>query len=314
MGATPPGTTIGGGIGGGIGVTPPGTNVSGPLIPLGTTPPGTTGAVGTNPWSRFVANLVVNGAFNAAGRIFADGAGNLYASAEGAALLTNTLVGTYTVNTDCSLTMSLRDPFPATAGGVVTTTGGPTVTLEGLIIDGRIEAVMTNPNAAGATITFVKTSQFNACSNTNLTGTYGLVGSGAIVPGAVTPAATTGVGIGTATTGGSIATGTLTTLGTAFNILGRFNADGNGVFLPDLTTVTTTSTVRRTIVGTYTVNIDCTGTARLVDSTTGATRNISFVLVNETAPVGTVATASQQSLRFVFTDPGVIGGGTAALQ
>jgi hypothetical protein len=60
------------------------------------------------------------------------------------------------------------------------------------------------------------------------------------------------------------------------------------------------------------VAIDCTGTARLVDAN-GVVRNISFVLVNEATPVGTVSTGAQ-SLRFVFTDPGVIGSGTASPQ
>jgi len=64
----------------------------------------------------------------------------------------------------------------------------------------------------------------------------------------------------------------------------------------------------------YTVNVDCTGTANLID-TTGVTRNISFVLLNETTvSAGTVGSTSQQSMRFIFTDPGVIGSGSAELQ
>src|SRR5438067_415494 len=192
LGATPPGSTSATGVTP-IGVTPPGTTaVSGPLVPIGVTAPGTTSAqFGTNPWSRFIASLSGNSAFSSVGRIFADGMGNLYGGDATAVLLTNTLIGTYVVNTECSVTMSIRDPFPATTGGAITTTGGPTITLEGEIIDGRIETVVTSPNAAGATITFSRTSQFNACSNASLLGNFGIVGSGAVVPGAVLPPNTT---------------------------------------------------------------------------------------------------------------------------
>jgi hypothetical protein len=55
--------------------------------------------------------------------------------------------------------------------------------------------------------------------------------------------------------------------------------------------------------------VDCTGTARLVDSS-GVTRNIGFVLVNEAASIQNV----DQAIRFVFTDPGVIGEGSASQQ
>jgi hypothetical protein len=317
LGATAPGATSATGVTP-IGVTPPGTtSISGPLIPIGVTAPGTTSAqstqFGTTPWSRFIANLAGNAAFSSVGRIFADGMGNLYASDATAVLLTNTLVGTYVVNPECSITMSIRDPFPATLGGAVTTTGGPTITLEGEIIGGRIEAVATNPNAAGATITFIKTSQFNACSNASLLGNFGIVGSGVIVPGAVLPPNTTLLG-GASTTGGAFSSGATTTLGTAFNLLGRLNADGTGIFTPDTTLLP--SPLKRTLTGTYTVNVDCTGTAHLVDATTGLTRNISFVLVNDASQcVSTTSTSSaQQSLRFVFSDPGVIGSGSATLQ
>jgi len=315
LGATAPGTTSSAGITP-IGVTAPGTtSVSGPLVPIGVTPPGTTSAqTSSNSWSRFVSSLAGNTAFESVGRIFADGMGNFYATDATAVLLTNTLVGSYTVNPECSVTMSLRDPFPATAGGLVTTTGGPTITLEGEIIDGRIEAVATNTNAAGAIITFAKTSQFNACSNATLVGNFGIVGSGVVVPGAVVPPVTTPPTGGIVTPNGAFSSGTATTLGTAFNLLGRLNADGTGLLNPD--PINLPSPLKRTLTGTYTVNVDCTGTAHVVDVTTGLTRNLNFVLVNESSgsTASTTTGAPQQSLRFVFSDPGVIGGGTATLQ
>jgi len=320
LGATPPGTATTGSTGG-IGVTAPGsTAVSGPLIPVAVTPAGTTSAFNTtNTWSRFINNLSGRAAFSSVGRVFFDGLGNIFFTDPAALFPTNALAGTYLVNSDCSVTMSIRDPFPATTGGALTTTGGPTITLEGEIIDGRVELVSTNPNAAGATITLVKTAQFNACANSSLTGSYGFVGSGVVVPGATLPVnALVGGLFPTGTLGGAgsaFGQGTLTTLGTPFNLLGRAFADGNGNFINDA--LGTASPVKRILLGTYNIGLDCTGTASLIDAASGATRNIGFVLVNDLpspAAGGTVTIFTQPALRFAFTDPGVFGGGSATMQ
>jgi hypothetical protein len=114
--------------------------------------------------------------------------------------------------------------------------------------------------------------------------------------------------------GSAFNAGVLTTFGTSFNLLGRATADGNGSFVPDAASAA--SPVKRTLLGTYTVNLDCTGTAVLIDSATGTTRNISFVLVNElpASVPNSVSSAAKPSLRFVFVDPGVIGSGASASQ
>jgi hypothetical protein len=87
--------------------------------------------------------------------------------------------------------------------------------------------------------------------------------------------------------------------------LGRFVADGNGNFTHDAAGLA--SPVSLGITGTYTVNPDCTGTAKLIDAS-GIGRNISFVLVEQSSQA--VIGASQQ-LNFVFSDPGVFGSGYA---
>jgi len=215
--------------------------------------------------------------------------------------------------------MSIRDPFPATAGGALTTTGGSTITIEGEIIDGRIEAIETGQNAAGATLTFVRTAQFNACTTASLTGSWGVVGSGVAVPGATLPPTSNVNGLpATGTVGGAgsaFSLGVAGALGTPFNLLGRATADGNGNFIADV--LSAASTVKRTLLGTYAVNLDCTGTAALVDQASGFTRNIAFVLVND-LPASTTSTSvttfTQPTIRFAFSDPGVIGSGVAALQ
>jgi len=215
--------------------------------------------------------------------------------------------------------MSLIDPFngPITTGGI-TPTGAATVNLEGEIADGgnRIDAVVTGSNAAGGIVTFIKTSQFNGCNTTTLTGNFAVAGSGMLLPNfASTGLPGTGTSSSTSLLGavavgkGAFTFGSASTFGTPFNVVGRFLVDSLGGLVTDAAAAQ--SPVKRSLTGTYTVNTDCTGTAQLIDAS-GLTRNIAFVIVNET-PQNVVAT-QRSELKFVFTDPGIIGGGTASPQ
>jgi len=291
------------------------------------TPPGTTGATvpGSNtPIGALVSGLSGRNTFAATGRLFADGMGNFYAAPSAGSLIVNTLAGTYTVNADCTITATLGDPFvtgttsgtpPVLIPGAATPfSGANAVTLEGVVVNAgnanEIDLVTTGANT-GALVTLSKTAQFSSCSNASLSESYGISGQGLF-----SASAGTGVGVttGTPTLTGAFTSGVSGPLGTPFNLLGRFVADGAGNFVTDFPS--TTSTVKRAIAGTYLVNGDCTGTARLVDST-GVGRNIAFVLVNEAAAcsaASAVATSARQALNFVFTDPGVIGSGTAKKQ
>jgi hypothetical protein len=315
-----------------LGATAPGTTNAGPLIPVPVASPGTTGAIipvpvtppGTTGSNTQIGALVTGlnnrNVFTATGRVFADGMGNLYASSSPGSLTTNTLTGTYTVNTDCSITMTIGDPFVTpgtTIGGIVSATppvfvGVNSLTLEGAIVDSgnlsEIDVVPTGNNTAGAVVTFTKTAQFGACSNASLSGNYGIVGSGMFSSSAGTGVTTGGTVVATTTTG-AFTSGATSPLGTPFGLLGRFVADGGGNLVTD--SAGTASTVKRSITGTYLVNADCTGTAHLVDSAAVA-RNISFVLVNEAG--ASVQTSARQAILFVFSDPGVIGSGEAKIQ
>jgi hypothetical protein len=292
--------------------------------------------------------------YSAAGRVVLDGAGNVYASPT-PGLLSNILVGGYTVNTDCSLTMTLYDPFSTatTATGITgtgTTSTTPTITgqksglatLQGFISNSgqEVDLIATITNAAGATLTLTKMGQFSSCTNATVSGSYSIAGAGAYLASAGSGIVNVGTNTGTTSTGaGTTATGTTTTsgtgpipgttpgtyagafqpgattsLGVAFNLLGRFVADGNGNFVADSASLT--SPLSAGISGAYLVNADCTGTARLQDKN-GVTRDISFVLVN-TAAQGSVGAIPQssavQQLQFVFSDPGVFGSGAATPQ
>jgi hypothetical protein len=304
-----------------IGATAPGTTAAGApiLIPTGGTTPPTTVTGSNTPYGRFVTGLANNGALSSNGRIYFDGTGSVYVAPASGSLLLNNLAGTYTVSTDCSIKITLNDPFVSTTTTTTTTTTASTVTLEGEVTANRIDAVVTGANAAGASVTFVRTSQVNSCSNANIQGNYTIVGSGfgmnstTTTGGTTTGGTTTGgttTGGTTTTTPGAFTTGANGTLGAPFSLLGRFTADGNGNLTPDPTQ--TPSPLKRTITGTYVVNVDCTGTAMLVDSA-GITRNASFVLVNSDRCLSG-PNSGNQSLQFVFTDNGFIGDAVASKQ
>jgi hypothetical protein len=287
-----------------LGATAPGSNYavgSGPLIPVAITPPGT--VIGSKtPIGNLIAGLSNPAVFSATGRLSADGLGNLFASS--ASLGSPTLAGTYTVNADCSITMTLTDPFLTSGSGTGGTTTGASVSLVGTLVDvnsNEIDLVSTGSSSAGAVVTLTKTTQFSSCTNASLSSNYGVSGQGMY-----NATGGNGIGIGGGTTAtGAFTSGVTGTLGTAFSLLGRFVADGAGNFIQDF--AGTGSPVQRSITGTYLVSPDCTGTGRFIDSA-GVSRNISFVLVNQ--PGG----STRPELDFAFTDPGVFGGGVAKQQ
>jgi hypothetical protein len=308
-----------------IGATPPGTTAAGApiLVPLPVTPPGTTGALTSSntPWGKFVGNLAGNGVFSGAVRIYADGLGNLFTGSTTGGPISNSAAGSYTVGADCSVKMSLKDPFltlPTTEPGIPAPTG-PAVALEGELIDnGRVEAVVTGSGAAGATASLLKTAQFNGCTLSSISGSFGILGGGLVLAGASATGTSTGSTAGTTqgTTATTPATGAFTagvasTLGTPFNLVGRFVADGSGNLIPD--PILSPSTLTRTLTGAYTINTDCTGSGKLVDPT-GITRSIDFVVVNPAAQFVSAPANTRQQLQFVFSDTGTVGGGTAIQQ
>lgn len=350
---TPPGTATATGVGTGTGTGTTGGTTTGGATTGGTTTTVTPSFVGSSTSTgSLVAGFNNANIFAVAGRIFADGMGNLYASPT-PGLSSNVLVGTYKVASDCSLTISLYDPFPAattttgtgtgtgtTTGIVVTGTKSGLTTLQGMILNNgaEIDLIATNTNAAGAVLVLVKTAQFSSCTNATLSGNYTITGSGVYLASAGNGTPNSATGTGTGTTGtGTTGTGTTTTtgttptaaagtsagafqsgatgsLGTPFNLLGRFVSNGNGAFISDNAALQ--SPLSAGFTGTYTVNADCTGTASLSDQN-GVTRKISFVVVNTAAQcsVGGIAQSSaRQELEYVFSDPGVFGSGVASQQ
>jgi hypothetical protein len=289
-----------------LGATAPGTagTAGGPLIPMPITPPGTGGGtvIGSNtPIGKLVAGLSNRNAFTSVGRIFADGMGSLYTASMPGSQTTDTKFGTYQVSPDCSVTATIGDAFRPQTGSNV---GSDPISLEGLIstsgASDEIDLVPTGGKGLGATLRLIKTSQMNACNNGSLNGSYSVLGEGVLAPG-TSPGGTTGGG---ATGTGAFTSGATGGLGTPFSVLGRTVADGSGNLMTDASS--TTSPVKRPITGTYTMNADCTGTARLQDGTGGTARNVGFMLLNQ-GP-------AKQTLELMFTDPGVVGSGEAKQQ
>jgi hypothetical protein len=90
--------------------------------------------------------------------------------------------------------------------------------------------------------------------------------------------------------------------------LGRFVADGAGNLVQDAIAVASPLSNRK-ITGTYTVNLDCTGTATLITAD-GKKRGANFVIVTG----GSDLTNGPQAMELAFTDTGVVGSGVAQQQ
>ncbi len=189
---------------------------------------------------------------------------------------------------------SLSGTFTATGQGFYTASAG-----NGLTTTGSTVGQGTTTGAGTTT-----TGPIAACT----IGTTANTGTG-------TGATGTGTGTGqTAACTGAFTSGATGTLGTPFTLLARFVADGAGNLTTDSSGLAATSA--QGITGSYSVNADCTGTAHLVDEA-GIARNISFILVNQAAQcyIGAAPQSSaREELEFVFSDPGVMGGGVAQLQ
>ena len=247
-------------------------------------PPNTNPAVSTTDFGHFIAGVSSQAPFGTVGRVLADGAGGFFANAS-ATSGSPVQIGTYTVNNDCTMSVTFTDAFaamPATAPGSPATAVTPvSATFQGVVQNhGRdLELVQTGPSATGAVVEMRRTLQFSGCTNASLTGAFGVVSQASMVGTGTTP--------------------------TAVPLFGRLASNGDGTFgvdalgqksaLPELQ-----------LTGTYTVNPDCSGTAHIVTSG-GVTRNINFVIVQSDVGACQSGGSVQPELLFGFTDSGVCG-------
>ncbi len=223
--------------------------------------------------------------FASVGRLYLDGNGGMFSSSAPGVPVAQ--VGTYSVNSDCTVSATFTDTF-ATPGGAGLTPVQASATFQGVVVQNtnEIDLVQSGPSS-GAVVTLRKTKQFNGCTNDGLNGPFGLSAAGVASSLVVSP------------TGG-----TPTTTTTSFSLIGRVNADGQGHFVQDSFGLVSPLT-KLQFTGTYNVNLDCSGSATLVASDGKTTRKIDFVVVGANAA---------QTLTFAFTDSGTIGSGLALQQ
>jgi hypothetical protein len=252
------------------------------FVPSAVTPPGTATGSST-PLGALVVGAVNTAAFTSVGRVYLDGNGGVFASSAPGGI--QIPAGTFTVNLDCTVSVTLTDAFATPAGAGLTPTQAST-TFEGVVVEGGNEIDLTQTgSSAGAIVTLRKTQQ--SCTIDGLSSSFGISATGVTT----TPAAIFG---STATVA-------------PFSILGRFVANGAGNLVTDSIAQASPLTNRQ-VTGTYTVNVDCTGAATLTTSD-GKKRGANFVIVTQGSNL-----TGPQTLEFAFTDAGVVGFGLAQQQ
>jgi hypothetical protein len=120
--------------------------------------------------------------------------------------------------------------------------------------------------------TAARAGEAERCSNATLRGSFGYTSTGTLLPSSAPPP-----------------------FAGPFGEIGRQTFDGSGNTDATATLSANGNIVRVTIVGTYSVNPDCTGSMTLAVSPLGLTVNADFVIVRDSA-----------ELHAIGTDPGVV--------
>jgi hypothetical protein len=272
---------------------PPGTTSSTIFEPLAVTPPG------SNPYSSTELGRLLSGvagvtAGSATGILYFDGAGNIFASQSVTGVL-STRVGSYTVDTNCGISVTLGDVFSAQ-------NPPKQVTFSGALVGNgsEIDIIPSSqfPTNTGQTtspimpptsfVQLVKTATPATCNAATLAGPYLLIGTGLQA-------------------GGVIATSPA--VSQTFPFVARVRFDGNGNIIPEPTSTPGLSQLQYT--GTYTVNPDCSGvmtisqppatpTGTTTKTTTPRTTTAPFLISNPIVQVnsnGVVAFQNVSGLR-----------------
>ena len=169
-------------------------------VPLGgviMTPPGTTQTYSNTPVGKLISGVNAGVPFSASGILYFDGQGNITASLS-SAVSGQVKVGTYTVNGDCTMSVTLTDALntaPTSPTNITPTFA--TAKLIGLVVGAGSEIILTEQPttplvnglfASPLAIQMVRAQPFG-CSTASLSGSYGLIGPG-IATSTITQAAT----------------------------------------------------------------------------------------------------------------------------
>jgi hypothetical protein len=249
----------------GVATNPPGTTGSVNFQALAVNPPGTTGSVtySNTELGRLFGGLAGTASGAVSGQFYFDGNGNIFGSSTPGGA-PSTLVGSYTVNPDCTVSITLNDAFSAASHP-------PSLSFTGFLANGgtEIDIVPSTQLTSSATgtaaaptslVQLMRISTQITCSVSTLTGPYALVGNGFTSANATTV------------------------------FLARLHFDGNGKLVDDTVAGVTTPLSALQYTGTYSVNADCTGTLTLSQ------------LTPATATTKAVAKPSI-TVTFVITDP-----------
>ena len=243
----------------------------------GTTTTGTTtssSGFSTTVLGQLLGGIAANNQFTLAGRLIFDGAGHIDAQST-TGLGSPTQVGTYNVNPNCTITVTLMDAFgtntaTTTFAGVVLG-GGSEIDLEpassSTTTTGTTSTGGTTTTAtqfgSGLTIKLIRILLPYGCSDSNLTGLYGFVLTGVTSQNFTTTptgtGTTTGAGTtsGTGTTTGVGSTATVTTLTgpyQPFTLIGTLLFDGAGHIVATQPALNTSAATTGTTTGTTTTS------------------------------------------------------------
>jgi len=313
----------------------------------GTTGATSTGTTGTSSYSntqigQLLGGISAGNQFADSGVLAFDGAGDVFATAAPASAAV-AKVGTYKVNSDCSITVSLTDAFGTNTTaiqlvGVILGRGAEIDLTSAASVQSQIGTGSTSTPTAGSgtstttttttstpsglVVKLVRLLYQNGCSDSTLKGRYGFVLTPMSVQAVGSTTGTT-TGTGTSTGTGTGATGTTTTTGTTDQpsaVLGYIYFDGAGNIVSTLPMTATTSTTSSSsttgqssysalqFTGTYSVNLNCTGTMTISNSSTSSTTGTSTG--TSTGSTSTTSNGTQSiALNFVISPPsGSVGG------
>ncbi len=283
-------------------------------------PPSASGTVSpvTSPYSNtelgnLLGGIATGSQFAVSGVLNFDGAGNIDATSAGVDLI----VGSYGVNSDCSISASLTDIFGTTTtatqfAGVILGNGSEidltsVSNLQSPSVSGSTTTAATTPGS-GLTIKLVPVLTRNGCTVGNMYGLYGFVLNPIAIQASTTLAGTVAA--------------------QPSSVIGYLNFDSAGHIIPQAAwaNMSSTQTTYSTLAfnGTYTVNLDCSGAMTISNSSslaaTGASSASAITIDFVISPPTITASAGSSNpngfsgppdLNLSFTNSNVAGWGYA---
>jgi hypothetical protein len=287
-----------------------------PLAGVTISPPGSTTLYSQTPLGQLVGDITAGAPFSTSNVFYFDGNGHILIATSSAPLYPSTIVGTYTVNMDCTVNVTITDVNnTATSGPGISTPTQASVNLIGVVLGGGTEVDLTVAQSTTSTNGNmpVVTGQFDSrlliqlvrsfnygCSAATLTGSYGLIGTGfATTSSSSTTGTTTATGTGTTTPSGATQ---------PIVFFASVTFDGNGNVVAQTPSTSTSPLASFNYMGTYTMNLNCSGTMTLsppksTSTTTTTGTGTSGTGTTGTGTTGTSTPTSSWTVNFVVIPP-----------